>query len=911
MATSKPAISVSEAANSENKPSIWAGFYKKTIQERQDQIKLVYPQLNPQQSLPATVADNMIENCVGTYELPLGLGLNFVINGNHISVPMATEEPSVIAAVSGAAKTIAGAGGFTATSSGNIMLSQIQLMDVADVEEATKRILSNKMKLITLGNTFCSNMAKRGGGVVDIRVRVLNFDSESYHRIAEKSDYLAVNEPIDRHELITKFDHSRAIEEKVSKQLGIQLQQVDGNTSSVPSTSSSGPSKPAAGATNGASASGSSAASAASGAASSTGTKTSKMMIVHVLVDVCESMGANLVTTVAEGLAPKMLELCGSGRYVLRIVSNMCEERRARSTFCVPVNKLKYKDVEGMQVAKGIIDAYIMASEDHYRATTHNKGIMNGVDAVAIAVGQDWRAVEASAHAWAARSGRYRPLTHYQLLKDSATKKMYLFGSCEFPVPIGVRGGAIQTHPVMAYTHGLVGNPTSKMLGEILTTIGLAQNFAAMRALVTEGIQRGHMGLHSRNIAIGAGAPPNLVAEVSAYMISRGRIDNETAADYLRAHSILASSTQHRFKPQKQATPSTLFVELDLQGMKVALNVVFETMGKSKPVNLSLREESPDAAINEPQANTNGTQANANANAGDDEDMAVQDELFEKKGPQWFKLTFEALKSIRITDTKGIARNNLLVQNKLKLISILLNILTHRLVSLHPEETIEFIEKILAAELNPLSMVKESDSRTIRVGFSLILSLWQVFKHQIEASITLPSLANALKEEQLRIFSASVRSRDAVKSKSLDRFMSTHTKRWQVTMFLLCDLQSLPEHLITPERLFFLFKLGQFFESEGTIAHDIAKWERDLKEGNPNSYLLWLKLHSKSPSTESLRQFISEIEEANEKKKKKLLETKEPTEFFDVKVFLQAIPVVRKHYGLDKDFGASVPKAKL
>lgn len=869
---SKPAISLSDVANSENKPSIWAGFYKKTIQERQDQIKLVYPHLNPQQSLPSTVADNMIENCVGTYELPLGLGLNFLINGTDISVPMATEEPSVIAAVSGAAKTIASAGGFSATSTGNIMLSQIQLLEVKDVEEATKKILSNKMKLIAIGNTFCPNMAKRGGGVVDIRVRVLDFDLEKYHGVKEKTEYLSVHEGIDRHELITKFDKSRVVEEKVSAALGIPIQN--------------------------------SAAGKAPGAAKVPHVpKPAKMMIVHVLVDVCESMGANLVTTVAEGLAPRLLELCGSGRYVLRIVSNMCEERRARSTFCVPVTKLKYKDVDGLQVAKGIIDAYIMASEDHYRATTHNKGIMNGVDAVALAVGQDWRAVEASAHAWAARSGRYAPLTTYQLLQDSSTKKMYLFGSCEFPVPIGVRGGAIQTHPVMAYTHGLIGNPTSKILGEILTTVGLAQNFAAMRALVTEGIQRGHMGLHSRNIAIGAGAPPHLVTEVSAYMISRGRIDNETATDYLRAHSILVNSTQHRFKPQKQATPSTLFLELDLQNMKVALNVVFETVGKAKPVHLALREEPLDGSSSPADNNNNG------ASAADDEDSAVQAELFEKKGPAWFKATFEALKSIRITDTKGVAANNLLIQNKLKLISILLNILTHRLISLHQDETIEFIEKILAAELNPLSMVTESHPRIIRVGFALVLSLWQVFKHQVEASITVPSLANALKEEQLRIFSATIRNREMT-TRSLDRFMSTHTKRWQVTMFLLCDLQSLPEHLITPERLFFLFKLGQFFESEGTIAHDIAKWERDQKQGNPNSYLLWLSIHNKTPSPDTMRQFVAEIEEANDKKKKKLLETKEPREFFDVKFFLQAIPVVRKHYGLDKELG-STQKAKL
>lgn len=252
------------------------------------------------------------------------------------------------------------------------------------------------------------------------------------------------------------------------------------------------------------------------------------MLIVHIYIDVCESMGANLVTTVAEGLSPKIVELSG-GRAVVRIVSNLTDERRAKATFMLPVNLLKYKGMEGLNVAKGILEAFAFASEDPYRASTHNKGIMNGIDAAAIALGQDWRAIEAAAHAWAARSGRYRPLTSYKLLKEAKTGKMFLFGTMEMPVAVGVRGGAIQAHPVMSYTHGLVGNPTSRQLGEILVCVGLAQNFAALRAIVSEGIQRGHMGLHSRTIAIGAGAPPPLVQEVSNYMVRTLALSSVTA----------------------------------------------------------------------------------------------------------------------------------------------------------------------------------------------------------------------------------------------------------------------------------------------------------------------------------------------------------------------------------------------
>jgi len=213
-------------------------------------------------------------------------------------------------------------------------------------------------------------------------------------------------------------------------------------------------------------------------------------------------MGANLCSTVAEGLGPKLVELIGNGRTVLRIVSNLADERRAKATFFIPVSALSYKGMDGLNVAKGIIEAYAMASEDQYRCSTHNKGIMNGIDAAAIAMGQDWRAIEAAAHSWACRSGRYQPLTHYKLVKfaptttfvntfsfshnrDRDSQKVYLFGSCEMPVAVGVRGGAIQSHPITSFTHGITDNPSCQQLAQILVCVGLAQNFAAMRALVS------------------------------------------------------------------------------------------------------------------------------------------------------------------------------------------------------------------------------------------------------------------------------------------------------------------------------------------------------------------------------------------------------------------------------------------
>jgi hypothetical protein len=245
--------------------------------------------------------------------------------------------------------------------------------------------------------------------------------------------------------------------------------------------------------------------------------------------------------------------------------------------------------------------------------------------------------------------------------------------------------------------------------------------------------------------------------------ISVNKIDQETAADYLRAHSILANSTQHRFfKAQRQTSPSTLFVELDLQGVKVNLNIVFETIG-GESVQLALREEFSSIVAN------GATSPSKSESAKDDESPPpIQKELFGEKSPAWFKRMFEMLNNIRVSG-KPQQRTHHVQQNKLKLLSILMNVLIYRLVKLYPDDTAEFLERVLSAELNPLSKIAEDKPPAVRVGFSLLLALWQVFKHQVDAIVSVPALANALKEEQLRIFSALFRTPEVYKSaKTLD-----------------------------------------------------------------------------------------------------------------------------------------------
>jgi hydroxymethylglutaryl-CoA reductase len=358
--------------------------------------------------LTPSSADQMVENAVGVLALPLGLGLNFVVNGTPVLVPMAVEEPSVVAACSHVARLAAAGGGFTADADPPRMVGQIQVLDVLDPVRGLAAVRAAKDELAALGNRFCRGLVERGGGVFDVDARILEQLQDGVHA------------------------------------------DLDGGGA---------------------------------------------MLVVHVRMNVCDAMGANAVNTVVEGIA-KDVERIAGGRVRLRILSNLCDERLARATMRVPYDVLATGDVAGRDVAIGIVESYRLAARDPYRATTHNKGIMNGIDAVAIATGNDWRAIEAGAHAFAARSGRYTSLSSFRLDDDGAA----LIGAIELPMAVGTVGGSTTAHPTVRACRKILGAFATRAdhLAGLMASVGLAQNTAALKALATEGIQRGHMALHAR-----------------------------------------------------------------------------------------------------------------------------------------------------------------------------------------------------------------------------------------------------------------------------------------------------------------------------------------------------------------------------------------------------------------------------
>jgi len=411
------------------------GFYqldiperKTVIQERFDLTDMELAILEGDEGLTTERADKMVENCVGVLGIPLGLGLNFRINDVERVIPMAVEEPSIIAAVSYMARIVRGAGGFTANADAPTMIGQIQILDVPDPKQATERIEAARDQIIDLANAVYPNLLRRDQGAKELEVR--RFDGEF------------------------------------------------------------------------------------------------PMLVVHIFIDCGESMGANAINSMAEGVAPLLEELSG-GRSNLRILSNLADRRLARATCCIPNELLKTKNLSGEDVARGIIEAYQFAAVDPYRAATHNKGVMNGIDAVALATGNDWRAIEAGAHAYAARDGQYRPLTRWWQEDDS------LHGQIELPLAVGVVGGSTRVHPTLGVVHKICGHPSAQELAMAMAAVGLAQNLGALRALSTEGIQRGHMSLHARSIAVAIGAHNQEVQRVADRMVAMDRVNATTAKEIL------------------------------------------------------------------------------------------------------------------------------------------------------------------------------------------------------------------------------------------------------------------------------------------------------------------------------------------------------------------------------------------
>ncbi|MEJ5293179.1 MAG: hydroxymethylglutaryl-CoA reductase, degradative [Candidatus Methanosuratincola sp.] len=405
----------------------FSGFYRKSIDERIEILRrsagLGEEDIQRlKEGLSVERANIMVENVIGVFQLPLGVATNFRVNGKDYLVPMATEEASVIAAASHAAK-LSLPEGFKASSTSPVVRGQIQIIGLCDLASSAQRIISAKAELIEEANGFAGSLPKIGGGVVDLKVKV--------------------------------FEEPR------------------------------------------------------------------RMLVAEFYVDCRDAMGANVVNTVVEGIAPKLEDLTG-GRALLRILSNLTTERMSRSSVVFRRESL------GEEVIEGILAAYDFACADPYRAATHNKGIMNGITAVAIATGNDSRAVEAGAHAYAAISGRYLPLSKWYRDEEGN-----LVGELELPLALGIVGGATKVHPVAQTALKIIGAESANELAEVACSVGLGQNFAALRALVSEGIQKGHMRLHSRNVAIMAGAVGEEIERVASAMVAEGNVRVSRAKEML------------------------------------------------------------------------------------------------------------------------------------------------------------------------------------------------------------------------------------------------------------------------------------------------------------------------------------------------------------------------------------------
>lgn len=426
-----------------------AGFYKLSLDERHRQLLAAVPgldvnqlrALSPAHGLGSDVADRMIENVVGVLGLPVGLALNFVVDGQPVIVPMAVEEPSIVAACSHIARLAADGGGFVTSTDAPITVGQVQLVDVRDVDHAVAAIADARAELFAAANALCPGIVARGGGCVSVTTRVLP-------RLG----------PDDVHGDLD-----------------------DG-----------GP-----------------------------------MLVVHVALDTREAMGANAVNTVVEGLSSRLEELSG-GRAVLRILTNLADERKARASMRIPYASLANgHDEAGRAVAVGIVDAWRFAARDPWRACTHNKGIMNGIDAVAVATGNDWRAIEAGAHAYAAIGGRYTSLTRFSLDDEGHC----LVGTIELPLAVGSVGGATRVHPTVQTARAILGDvaTSASRLAGTMAAVGLAQNTGALKAMVTDGIQHGHMRLHARQIALAAGATADEVVAVADLIVAEKNVKESRA----------------------------------------------------------------------------------------------------------------------------------------------------------------------------------------------------------------------------------------------------------------------------------------------------------------------------------------------------------------------------------------------
>jgi hydroxymethylglutaryl-CoA reductase len=419
-----------------NKSSSISGFYKLSPKKRLAFIK-DFGDLSDEEcallqetcSLPLEAADRMIENVVGAFPLPLGIGVNFLINNRDYLIPMAIEEPSVVAAASYAAKMVRSGGGFHTSSTAPVMIGQIQVVGIAAPEKAKQIVFEAKNEIIDKANAQDPVLASVGGGAKDLDAKVIN-------------------------------------------------------------------------------------------------TTVGSMLIVELHVDCRDAMGANAVNTMAEAVAPTIERITG-GHVYLRIISNLATKRLARAWCTIPKEA-----VGGEEIVDGIVNASAFAAADPYRAATHNKGAMNGIIAVILATGNDHRAIEAGAHAYAALNGKYTALSTWEKTENGDLK-----GVIELPMAVGLIGGAVRTHPIAKIAIKILGVKTANEFAEVLAAVGLAQNLAALRALAHEGIQRGHMSLHARNIAVAAGASGEFINLVAERLVKERKIRVDRAKELIAEYS--------------------------------------------------------------------------------------------------------------------------------------------------------------------------------------------------------------------------------------------------------------------------------------------------------------------------------------------------------------------------------------
>ena len=387
---------------------------------------------SPEGGLSVDGADHMVENAIGVYSLPLGIAQNFVVNGKAVQVPMAIEEPSVIAAASNGAKIVAQNGGFSALADPPRMTGQIQVVNVPDLKKARSMIRTHQKRLLAQIRSFDPVLSEMGGGPLSLKIK------------------------------------------------GFE-------------TTPSGP-----------------------------------MLIVYLLMDVRDAMGANAINSALEKISPD-IEILTGGEVRLRILSNLADKRLVRASCKIHPDTLAMKNYSGSEVIDRIVEAASFAEVDPYRAVTHNKGIMNGIDAVVLATGNDWRAIESGAHGWAVKKGKIRPLSHWS--KDVSGN---LIGNIELPLAVGIIGGATRVHPTAQACLRLLAVNSAVELAEIIASVGLAQNLAALRALSTEGIQKGHMALHARQVAMAAGAKGSEIDRIAAVLCSENKIRVDYAKEILK-----------------------------------------------------------------------------------------------------------------------------------------------------------------------------------------------------------------------------------------------------------------------------------------------------------------------------------------------------------------------------------------